>query len=184
MTTERKLVTAEELLRMPSGSNRYELVRGDLIPLAPTGDPHGIVVSRIHYALAHYVEQTRHGDIRVGETGYRLESDPDTVRAADVAWVAPGRIPPGTQGYPNLAPDLAVEVKSPSESRSTLDAKAELWLSYGSREVWVADPESVSITVYRAGQYPFTLNESADLDGGDLLPGFTSPVWRLFRMDP
>ena len=65
---------------MPSGRNRYELVRGDLIELAPTGDPHGIVVSRIHYALAHYVEQTRHGDIRVGETGYRLESDPDTVR--------------------------------------------------------------------------------------------------------
>ena len=56
-----------------------------------------------------------------------------------------------------------------------------MWLSYGSREVWVADPERVTITVYRLYQEPVTLTEDDTLEGGDLLPGFAVPVWQLFR---
>ena len=103
------------------------------------------------------------------------------MRAPDVVWIAPGRIPPGTRGYPDLAPDLAVEVKSPGNSYAELAAKAGMWLSYGSREVWIADPERVTITVYRPYQEPLILGEDDTLEGGDLLPGFSTPVWRLFR---
>ena len=181
MVTAVKLITAEELLLMPRDGRRYELLRGVLVEKMPTGDPHGDTVPRISYALTGYAEENDYGEIRSGEPGYFLERDPDTVRAPDVAWIAPGRIPQGTRGYPELAPDLAVDVKSPGNSYAELAAKAGMWLSYGSREVWVADPERVTITVYRPYQEPVTLGEDDTLEGGDLLPGFAVPVWKLFR---
>ena len=181
MTTAQKLITAEELLLMSQNGEgkRYELLRGVLIKRVATGDPHAIAVSRIDTALSVYSDDKDYGEIRTGEPGYRLEVGPDTVRAPDVAWIAPGRIPEGTQGYPQLAPDLVVEVLSP---RQDLSEKAAMWLSFGSREVWVADPAPpVSITRYRPGAEPEVLSEDDILDGGDLLPGFCIEVWRLFR---
>ena len=181
MVTAVKLITAEELLLMPRDGRRYELLRGVLVEKMPTGYPHGAVVPLITMALGFYAVSNDYGEVSAGEPGYFLERDPDTVRAPDVAWIAPGRIPAGTRGYPALAPDLAVEVKSPGNSYAELAAKAGMWLSYGSREVWVADPERVTITVYRPYQEPVTLGEDDTLEGGDLLPGFAVPVWKLFR---
>ena len=157
---------------------RYELVRGVLIERVATGDPHAIVVSRIDYALTDYAEINDYGETRAGEPGYRLEVGPDTVRAPGVAWLAPGRIPEGTQGFPHLAPDLVVEVLS---TRQNLSEKAQMWLDFGSREVWYGDPETTTVTRYRPGQEPEILGEDDILDGGELLPGFSIPVWRLFR---
>ena len=181
VAAEVKLITAEELLLMPRNGRRYELLRGVLVEKMPTGDPHGDTVPCISYALFSYAAAKDYGVVRAGEPGYRLEREPDTVRAPDVAWIAPGRIPEGAPGYPDLAPDLAVEVKSPGNSNPELAAKAAMWLSYGSREVWVADPERVTITVYRLYQEPVILGEDDTLEGGDLLPGFAVPVWQLFR---
>ena len=182
MTTKLKLVTADELLRMPrEGGVRYELIRGVLVPKMPTGDLHGEAVTMTSYALTGYVVANDYGSVRTGEPGYRLERDPDTVRAPDVAWFAPGRLPEGIQGYPELAPDLAVEVKSPSNSNPEMAAKAAMWLSYGSKEVWVGNPETTSVARYRPGEPPIVLGEDDILDGGDLLPGFSTPVWSLFR---
>jgi Uma2 family endonuclease len=146
--------------------------------------------------VGNYTAANDYGITLSGEPGYRLERDPDTVRAPDVAWFAPGqdtvrapdvawfapgRLPEGIQGYPELAPDLAVEVKSPSNSNPEMAAKAVMWLSYGSQQVWVEDPEQTTVTIYRSGVTPVTLSDDDILDGGDLLPGFTTPVWRLFR---
>ena len=121
--------------------------------------------------------------MRTGEPGYRLEvGPPDTVLAPDVAWIAPGRLPAsGVRGFPELAPDLAVEVRSPGDTRAAVARKAMRWLRYGTREVWVADPESVTLTRYVAGAAPVVLGEWDTLDGGEMLPGFRTPVWRLFR---
>lgn len=181
MVVKHKLITADELLMMPDDGKRYELIRGVLSEKVTAGDPHGIVVSRIDTALSNYSDANDYGETRTGEPGYRLDFNPDTVRAPDVAWIAPGRVPAGTRGYPNLAPDLAVEVKSPSNSYAELADKALMWLSYGSREVWMMDPERVTVTKHRPGVPPEMLYEDDILDGGDLLPGFTIPVWRLFR---
>ena len=182
MTTATKLMTAAELLAMPrSDGKKYELIRGELIEKMPTGDPHAIVVIMIGTVLNLFVGPRNYGGVRAGEPGYLLEIGPDTVRAPDVAWIAPGRIPPGTQGYPNLAPDLAVEVKSPSNSYPEMHRKAVMWLSYGSRQVWVADPEHTTLTRYTPGATPVVLRADDIIDGGDLLPGFTAPVWSLFR---
>ena len=181
MTTTRQLVTADELLAMPGkDGRRRELIRGVLVEKMPAGKSQGIVASLIDYALAHYTISNDYGYTLTAETGYRLERDPDTVRCPDVAWFAPGRLTE-TQGFPQLAPDLAVEVKSPSNSRPEMAAKAYMWLSYGSRQVWVADPPTATITIYRLNAEPVTLGEDDVLEGGELLPGFTTPVWRLFR---
>jgi Uma2 family endonuclease len=181
MTIKQKLITANELLLMPRDGNRYELIRGVLVQKMPTGDRHRITVSRFDTALSIWSDENDYGSVGAGEPGYRLDRAPDTVRAPDVVWIAPGRVPEGTQGYPEIAPDLAVEVKSPSNSNPEMAAKAAMWLSYGSKEVWVANPKTTTVTIYRPGALPVTLSEDDTLDGGDLLPGFTTPVWRLFR---
>lgn len=184
MTTTREFMTADELLRLPRGDGRrYELIRGVLIEKMGTGHPHGIVVVRIAGLIFIYTETTGYGSGHAGEPGYHLDFDPDTVRCPDVAWIAPGRVPEGTQGFPNLAPDLAIEVKSPGNSNPEMAAKAWMWLSYGSQQVWVADPERSTVTIYCTGTEPQTLGEDDELTGGDLLPGFTTPVWRLFRRE-
>ena len=182
MTTKTRLMTADELLMLPKGDGkRYELVRGVLIEKMPTGDPHGETVIRAGSLILAYTDENNYGLARSGEPGYRLERGPDTVRAPDVAWIAPGRIAPGTQGYPELAPDLAVEVKSPGNSRPEMTAKCWMWLSYGSRVALSLDPETVTAIVYRPGAEAVSLGEDDVLDLGDLLPGFSCPVWRFFR---
>ena len=181
MTTTRQLMTADELLAMPTGDGkRYELIRGVLVEKMPAGKPQGIVASNIDAVLNIYSHSNDYGYTLTAETGYRLDRDPDTVRCPDVAWFAPGRLT-ATESFPELAPDLAVEVKSPSNSYPEMAAKAYMWLSYGSQQVWVADPPATTVTVYRLNAEPVTLGEDDVLDGGDLLPGFTTPVWRLFR---
>ena len=180
--TERKLMTAEELLKMPKvDGRRFELIRGVLVEKMPGGDPHSEAVVRTGTVLTVYSDDNDYGDVRSGEPGYRLDRDPDTVRAPDVAWFAPGRLIRGRPGFPELVPDLAIEIKSPSNSWPEISAKAYMWLCYGSQQVWVADPPTATISIFRLNTAPVTLGEDDILDGGDLLPGFSTPVWRLFR---
>ena len=180
--TEQKLMTADELLLMPKiDGRRFELIRGVLVEKMPSGKAQGLVSSRVNIILGNYAEDNDFGVTLSNDTGHRLDRDPDTVRAPDVAWFAPGRLPEDVVGFPELAPDLAVEVKSPSNSWPEISAKAQMWLCYGSQEVWVADPPTVTIVVYRPNVAPLTLREDDTLDGGNLLPGFSTSVWRLFR---
>ena len=181
-TVSNKLMTADELLALPKGDGRrLELIRGVLVEKMPTGDPHGESVTLTGYALTHYARSNRHRVVRNGDPGYWLERDPDTVRAPDVAWFSPGRLTRGRRGYHEIVPDLAIEIKSPSNSWPEMAAKARMWLSYGSQQVWVADPPTATVTIYRLDVTPVTLGEEDVLDGGELLPGFSAPVRRLFR---
>ena len=184
-TVKPRLMTADEFLEMdPVPGKRYELIRGVLTEKeAGTGDPHGATVFRTSGLLFQYTESTDYGEARTGEPGYRLQTNPDTVLCPDVAWFAPGRIPHGTVGFPNLTPDLCVEVESPSNARldRLLSDKAQMWLNFGAREVWVPNPATVTVTRYRPGAPPEVLLEDDTLDGGELLPGFSVPVWQLFR---
>ena len=180
MTTQTKLITADELLAMPEDGYRYELIRGVLIKRMPAGDRHGDAAAWTIAEFANYIRANNYGAVRA-EIGYKLESDPDTVRAPDVSWISPGRAPEPIPGYRDGAPDLAVEVKSPNDSRPEMFAKAQMWIGYGTRIVLVLDPASVTITLYRPSSEPAVLQEDDVLDLGDLLPGFACPVWRLFR---
>ena len=179
--TERKLMTAEELLMMPKGDGRrFELIRGVLIERMPGGDPHHEALTLTTMAVGNYARSNRYGVVRSGDPGYRLEREPDTVRAPDVAWFAPGRLQRGVRGYPEMAPDLAIEIKSPSNSWPEITAKAQMWLCYGSQESWVGDPETITVRIYRPNTAPVILGADDTLDGGDLLPGFSVPVRDLF----
>ena len=181
MTTSQKLMTAEELLLLPDDGYRYELTKGELTEkMPPPGDLHGDVTGRFSFELRAYSEANDFGVVR-DNAGFRTESDPDTVRAPDVAWIAPGRIAEPILGYQPLTPDLVVEIKSPSDTPGMVAERAAMWLDFGGREVWYGDPETTAVTRYRPGQEPQVLGEDDVLDGGDLLPGFSVPVWRLFR---
>ena len=181
MTTKPKLITAEELLLMPDDGMQRELIRGVLTEDMPPGHEHGLLVIRIGSLLGNYSEENDYGEVCGGDSGFRLERNPDTVRGPDVAWVAPGRLPGPVVGYPELAPDLVVEVKSPSNSNREMADKAAMWLSHGSRMALVVDPRPITVTVYRPGEPPQVLGELDIFDGGDILPGFTAPIWRFFR---
>ena len=116
----------------------------------PTGDTHGDTTVLTAYFLTQYTFDSGHGELRAQENpDSGSEIEPDTVRAPDVAWIAPGRIQEGTQGYPELAPDLAIEVKSPSNSNAEMGEKASMWLAYGSQQVWILNPENTTVTVRR-----------------------------------
>jgi Uma2 family endonuclease len=111
------LLTAEDLSKMPDDGNRYELVRGERVYMAATGGQHGIVASSLDQRLRNFVEAHELGEVCAAETGFRLAQNPDTVRAPDVSFIAGERIPAGgvPEGYWPFAPDLTVEVISPSD---------------------------------------------------------------------
>jgi len=149
--------------------------------MTPAGFDHGRIVARIGARLTNFVEQHGLGVVTGAETGFQLARDPDTVRAPDVAFVRAERVPPGaTPGFFQGAPDLAVEVVSPSDRAGELLQKIHDWLDAGCRAVWVVDPASGTISVYR-GQGDTVIRKSADeLSGDDILPGFKLSVAEIF----
>ena len=174
---KRKLMTAGELFMLPRGVKRRELIRGASVEYPFTENLGGQAASRISAAIGNWADIYDCGHA-VMSCGFWLDKDPDTVRACHIARVAGNEV---ANGYPEAAPELAVEIKQPHHSAPEIAAKAYMWLSYGSRQAWVADPPAASITIYRLGAAPVTLGEDDILDGGELLPGFSVPVWQLFR---
>jgi len=177
-----KPTTADELLAMPDDGYRYELIEGELIRMSPAGAEHGAVAVKISSPLFVHVKAHRLGTVYAAETGFKLQSNPDTVRAPDVAFVSKHRVDQAgmVKGYWVGAPDLAVEVLSPDDSRRKTDAKAKHWLSAGAKLVWVVDPKRRTVNVYRSLTEIFEIIESDILDGGDVVPGFQLAVADIF----
>jgi len=175
-------VTADELLAMPDDGYRYELVKGELRKMAPTGDEHGDLTMELAGALHQYVKEHHLGKVYAAETGFKLESDPDTVRAPDIAFVAREKVEKTgrLKGFRSGAPDLAVEVLSPSDRVSRVEEKVAEWLEGGARMVWVVGPKLHTVTVYRSLTDIVTLTEKDTLDGGDVVPGFQKRVPDIF----
>ena len=182
MRTLKKLFTAEELLHLPTNGQRLELVKGKLYEMPPAGARHGNVAINIGALLNVHVRSAGLGQVFAAETGFILARDPDTVRAPDVAFVARSRIPEGELpvGYMELAPDLAVEIISPTDRRREVREKAEDWLGFGVCLVWVIDPATHSATVYRSLDDVAELSEDDSLDGEDVVPGFACALGDLF----
>lgn len=183
-TTVSKLVTADELLRMPDDGFRYELVKGELKRMSPTGDEHGRVTMRLASPLFEYVKAHNLGRVNAADTGFKLESDPDTVRAPDIAFVSTERLEPSVRmdGYRGGAPDLAVEVLSPGNTRREMSEKIKEYFATGSRMVWIVSPKLKTVTVSRSLSDLTTLTETDTLDGGDVVPGFQISVDQIFAI--
>jgi Uma2 family endonuclease len=168
------LMTAEDLFRSSFPDKRVELVRGELIVREPPGYRHGAVTAQLTTALMNHVVPRDLGQVVAGDVGFTLSRGPDTVRGPDVAFIKRGRVPrPLPSAYAELAPDLAVEILSPSDrSRETL-AKVADWLNAGTRLVWVIDPARRQARVYRQDGTLSAVESEESLDGEDVLPGFS-----------
>jgi Uma2 family endonuclease len=170
------LMTADELLRAHIPDKRTELVRGVLMVREPAGWRHGEVTARLTRLLMDHVDARMSGRVVAAETGFKLQTDPDTVRAPDIGFVSLPRLPdPRTAGFPALAPDLVVEVLSPGDLPGEVLAKVSDWLTAGTRLVWVIDPERRLARVYRQDGSESIVPADGALDGEDVLPGFTAP---------
>lgn len=182
MSTTLQQVTADELFTRRKDSFRYELVKGELRKMSPAGTEHGAIIFNLSILLGQHIKANNLGQGFGAETGFKLSSDPDTVRAADIAFVRRERIP--ETGIPKnfwqTAPDLAVEVLSPGDSYEAVDEKVEDWLTAGVRAVWIVNPRRRSVAVYRSMTDVTRLSESDELDGGDVVPGFRCKVAEFF----
>lgn len=182
MSTTTRLMTAEELIKLPRGRSRYELVNGELREMSPAGHNHGKIAARLTIALGQHVEEHDLGEIYAAETGYLLKTNPDYVRAPDISFITRERVDEvgDTKGYWRGAPDLAVEVNSPGDSARAVEEKVAEWLEAGAALVWVVSPKRRTVTVYRSREDITTLTEKDMLDGEQIIPGFRYPVAKLF----
>lgn len=181
--TVTRVVTADELLALPEDGFRYELVKGELIRMSPTGHEHGVVAMNIAGPLHQHVKSNNLGAVYAAETGFMIEENSDTVRAPDVAFVQKSRINEAgkVQGYWRGAPDLAVEVVSPSDTVANIEGKVADWLQAGARMVWVVSPKLRTVAVYRSLTEIVMLTEKDTLEGGDCVPGFQVAVAEIFE---
>ena len=184
MSTTATLMTAEDLIRLPRGQFRYELIDGALRQMSPAGHNHGRIVMRLAGPLAVYVGEKELGEVYAAETGYKLKSDPDTVRAPDLSFIEQRRVNQvgEAKGYWPGAPDLAVEVLSPEDTVIGVEQKVGEWLDAGCSLVWVVSPKMRTVTVYRSRTDIEVLTEKDSLDGGSVIPSFEYPIVKLFAL--
>jgi len=184
MSTSTALMTADELLRLPRGQYRHELINGELKTMPLAGHNHGRITVRLSSPMAQFVWDNGLGEVFTAETGFKLTSNPDTVLGPDVCFVAKERVEQfgGRDGYFEGPPDLAVEVLSPSERSGQVSKKVSQWLFFGAKQVWVVNPKTRTVDVHELDKEAVTFSEGEVLEGGDLLPGFKIPVSRLFEL--
>ena len=184
MTTETKLITADELLRMPDDGLRHELIHGELRTMAPAGQQHGRIAQRIALSLGQHVVAQKLGEVYAAETGFKLASNPDHVRAPDAAFVRSERFRAvgDVEGFWPGAPDLAVEVISPSDTFAEVEEKVFDWLEAGTRAVIVINPKKRSVTLYRSFSDVRILGEEDTLSVDEVIPGWTLLVKDLFTL--
>jgi Uma2 family endonuclease len=183
MSTLSQLFTAEDLLRLPDDGFRYELVRGELRKMASAGHRHGRIAINVTLSLGQHVRAHNLGTVYAAETGFKLASDPDHLRAPDVAFVRREQVEAigDVEGYWPGAPDLAVEVISPSDTYADVEEKIFDWLDAGVRLVIVVNPRQRVVTVYGSRAEIAVLTEDDTLDGGQVIPGWSMPVREIFR---
>lgn len=181
MAETARLVTAEELERYPQHDYRYELVEGRVVRMSPVGYVHGRVVLQFGALLQQHVRAAGIG-VALTEVGFKLRSDPDTVRAPDIAFIRRERLPPvDPKGFWHGAPDLAIEVLSPDDRPSDVQAKTREYLSRGVEVVVVIDPDARTATVFTDAAPSVICGVDDDLDLDDVVPGFRCRVREIFE---
>ncbi len=175
-------LTAEDLAYVSDAVHRFELVNGRLLVREPAGFRHGRVATTLAIVLGTHVREHRLGVVLTADTGFVLRRGPDTVRAPDVCFVSRDRIPdPEPVSFAELAPDLAVEVVSPSNTHAEIAGRVRDLLAAGTRLVWVFDPELRTATIHRPGREPEHLTPHGEINGEGVVPGFRCSLEVLFE---
>jgi Uma2 family endonuclease len=183
MSLATKSITADELYAM-GDMGRCELVKGEIIHMTPAGADHGEIAGVIFALIWNFVRPRKLGKVYAAETGFTIKHNPDTTRAPDVGFVKKERVPPrGKKGFFEGPPDLAVEVVSFNDLASEVSEKIEQWLSGGTTSVWVVDPRTRTIDVYRRGREVIRYRENDELRDEPNLPGFVLKILEVFESE-
>ena len=183
----RRATTVDDLLRLPDDGWRYEVVEGILVRMAGSGEEAATIAGNIYFALRSFVQPRRLGVVTPADGVYKFPGA-ETGLLPDVGFYSAARraqIIDRRQPIP-FAPELAVEVASPSQDAQAMAAKDRRYLRGGTRLVWVVWPERQEIDVWRRGSTrrpTATLRADDALDGDDVVPGFTLSVAAVFA-DP
>jgi len=182
MSINTRPMTADEFIMMPDDGMLHELIRGEVTTMPLPGGRHGKIALKIGRRVGDFVENHGLGETFAAETGFLIERNPDTVRGPDVSFVRQERLAEITNPDKHVpfAPDLAVEVVSPSDRPAEVAEKVEAWLATGARMVWVVEPRNRTVTIHVAGLQDRTLAAADTLLGGEILPGFTCKVSEFF----
>lgn len=173
--------TAEELLAASTDLGRCELVRGELIMMTPGKGRHAAIGARITRALVNFADASGLGEVFDSSAGYVVSRNPDTVREPDVSFLGVERLKEqDLDAFLEGAPDLAVEVLSPTNTTAEMREKMADYFRSGCRVVWIVDPLRRSVAVHRPKAAPVVLTEDDTLTEAELLPGFSLPVREIF----
>ena len=175
-------MTGEELLRKP-WMNPCELVGGRIVRMTPTNPTHGRIEVNVAVALSRFVRTQNLGVVMAGEVGVFTTRNPDTVRAPDVLFLSHARDAARTRrdGFLEVAPDLVVEILSPTDRPDTVRRKLDEYLAAGVRLAWVIDPAARTVHVHPASGEPRSLAAGDILAGAGVLPGFALPLDEIFE---
>lgn len=178
---EDHLITGEEAIAL-GDIGPFEIVDGRLVFMSPIGRPHALIGSRLDRILGGYVHEHQLGEVYVGEIGIWIRRNPDTARAADLAFITTARLTQLVpEGYLNLAPDLVVEIMSPDDRWSEVKKKLRDYFSIGVKLAWVIDAGTRTVTTYRSITDVREYTDDQTLTAEDILPGFRLPVRQIFE---
>jgi Uma2 family endonuclease len=175
-------LTQEQFAQLPGDGARHEMDAGTLITLPPAKSLHTLIALTVLEALQNYLKAFAKARA-LPEAGYVLSQEPLTIRQPDVSVLSKDRIAAtDADSYFQGAPDLAVEIVSPSDSAQDLESKVKQYLQGGAKQVWVLYPKTRNIHVFSGAQSPRILDANQTLEGGELLPGFSVKVADLFAV--
>ncbi|MCE9561416.1 MAG: Uma2 family endonuclease [Planctomycetes bacterium] len=183
----KKLMTIDEywdFVNRPENMDRlFELRRGEVIEMSHPKMPHGIVCARISTQLQNYADRVNIGFVLSNDTGVVLSEKPGTVVGPDVAYcVSANNYDDVEPKWAETPPVLTVEVLSPSDKTTEVNDKIAEYIRAGVKVVWLADPETKTVAVYRPNHHHVVLKTAGQLLGGDELPGFSCKVADFFRL--
>ncbi len=179
-TTAKRKMTEEEFMRLPDDGRKYELVDGEAKEV-PAGVEHDAIVAHIIVLLAPFVKNL--GFLTASSAGFRMVTG--NIRSPDVSFVSRERLPEGKppKGFMDGAPDLAIEVISPNEDWADMGRKLGEYFMSGAKQVWLIDPDAVTVTVYKSLTDVQVFHANDEIAGGDLLPEFRCKVADLIAVE-
>ena len=185
-TTSTALMTAEELMQLPRGYYRAELINGELIKMPLPKLPHGRVAMRLGLPLVQFISDHDLGEAYLSEVGFQLTRNPDTVLGPDLSFISKERLKEvgEVEGYWQGPPDLAIEVLSPGDRPGKINKKISRYFSFGTKQVWIVDLKQSTVTVYRSPSDTTTFSGSDYLESPDLFPRFRISLDRIFNPNP
>ena len=178
-------MTAEEFfewVQRPENRDRFfELEQGEIVLIPPPGKYHGFVCGNVAGILRNFAIKRRKGYVCTNDSGIIVERDPDTVRAPDVAFYEDSQTAADMDRQFSVVPPLlVVDVLSPHDRINRVLVRVAQLLARGAKLVWVVDPESRDVSVYRPGSDPRVVAADSELTGEEILPDFRCRVAEFF----